>query len=483
MKWVRAALAVAFLIAAGVLAYDRAQRDRWQANFDAGRAALRQSLLGEGQRRMEVAVAASRSFGARDPRRARALTGLGFALVARGKDEEADETFREALALLEAPPARDDQDTADCLSGLATAAGHRARDAEARSFLERALAILRQRLGPDHPEVARALNDLAWVECNEGRYAAAEALSRKALAIREKAADPAGAEVGGNLSDLAWFLIRQDRFTEAAPLLRRASPILSRHETERLAYASCLNRQAVLDASCGRHGDAEALNRQALKAREETLGPNHPDVGASLSNLASALRDLGRYDEARPLFGRATRIFEEEVGPDSPGLAWVLVNTARAEAALGKRAEAEALFRRALAIREKTFGPSHPEVGFALSQLAELVLDRDRPHEAEELARRVLEILERKDHRIETARCLDVLGRVAAARGESKQAEAEFRSALALRREVFPDGDAKTADVLDHCAGVLRETGRTAEAATMEGEAEAMRARASDRAR
>lgn len=42
----------------------------------------------------------------------------------------------------------------------------------------------------------------------------------------------------------------------------------------------------------------------------EELGPDHPNVGQSLTNLAGIYHDQGRYAEAEPLYQPALEIWE-----------------------------------------------------------------------------------------------------------------------------------------------------------------------------
>ena len=50
-----------------------------------------------------------------------------------------------------------------------------------------------------------------------------------------------------------------------------------------------LNNLAETYRLDGRHEDAEPAHNRALEIREKALGPDHPDVGMSLSNLALAI--------------------------------------------------------------------------------------------------------------------------------------------------------------------------------------------------
>jgi hypothetical protein len=51
------------------------------------------------------------------------------------------------------------------------------------------------------------------------------------------------------------------------------------------------------------------------------LGADHPDVAASLNNLAGLYRAQGRYGEAEPLYRRSLQIVEQQLGADHPDVA------------------------------------------------------------------------------------------------------------------------------------------------------------------
>jgi tetratricopeptide (TPR) repeat protein len=60
------------------------------------------------------------------------------------------------------------------------------------------------------------------------------------------------------------------------------------------------------------------LYQRSLAIREKTLEPEHPDVAASLGNLASLYRSQGKYAEAEPLYQRSLAISEKTLGPEHP---------------------------------------------------------------------------------------------------------------------------------------------------------------------
>jgi tetratricopeptide (TPR) repeat protein len=70
--------------------------------------------------------------------------------------------------------------------------------------------------------------------------------------------------------------------------------------------------------SQGRYTEAEPLYLEALDLRKRLLGDNHPDVAASLNNLAGLYKSQGRYPEAEPLYLQALAIAEQALGENHP---------------------------------------------------------------------------------------------------------------------------------------------------------------------
>jgi tetratricopeptide (TPR) repeat protein len=99
----------------------------------------------------------------------------------------------------------------------------------------------------------------------------------------------------------------------------------------------------LLFQATGRHHEAEAAFREALKIWEETLGPDDPRVDLGYYNLAVNLFQAGRIQEAERLARKAFEIEMRTGGPRAPipyGAATIL---ARILYALGRSQEAEAV--------------------------------------------------------------------------------------------------------------------------------------------
>ena len=65
--------------------------------------------------------------------------------------------------------------------------------------------------------------------------------------------------------------------------------------------ASLLNSAAWYLYKRARYSEAEPLYERSLKIAEKTLGDEHPNVAASLNNLAVLYNDQERLTEAEPL--------------------------------------------------------------------------------------------------------------------------------------------------------------------------------------
>ncbi|MGW4944485.1 tetratricopeptide repeat protein, partial [Actinoplanes sp. NPDC004185] len=116
-----------------------------------------------------------------------------------------------------------------------------------------------------------------------------------------------------------------------------------------------LGRAAIFLQVHGRPGEARPLAERALAIDEAAYGPDHPEVGTYLSNLALILRDLGELPDARRLTERALAIDEAAYGPDHPIVGTILSNLALILRDLGELPDARRLTERALAIDEAAY--------------------------------------------------------------------------------------------------------------------------------
>jgi tetratricopeptide (TPR) repeat protein len=191
----------------------------------------------------------------------------------------------------------------------------------------------------------------------------------------------------------------------------------------------------LVDAGRGLNNSfALMLFRLELDITEMIKGPEHPDTGASLSNLGLLLTDMADYLGAEPLLRQALAISEKFEGLEHPSTAISLNNLGSMLNEIGDYEGAEVLYRRALAITEKVQGPEHPSTGTRLNNLGLLLNDNHDYEGAESLLRRALVITEKvegPDHPITGTR-LNNLGLILNNKGEYEAAEPVIRRALAI---------------------------------------------------
>ena len=144
-------------------------------------------------------------------------------------------------------------------------------------------------------------------------------------------------------------------------VLAQSSPVVVSPSAQ-LEEAKKLEREATQLYQQGKYDEAIPLVQKILEIREKALGPDHPDVAASLNNLAELYRNQGNYAEAETLFQQSLAIVEKAFGPDHPLAAGILINLAELYLNQGNYAEAESMFQRSQAIGEKALRPNYPGV-------------------------------------------------------------------------------------------------------------------------
>lgn len=214
-----------------------------------------------------------------------------------------------------------------------------------------------------------------------------------------------------------------------------------------------------------RYEEAEPLYQQALHIREQSLGPMHPDVAATLDGLAILYRTWGRYLEAEPLFLRSLAINEQQSGPEHPDTAQSLNNLAILYYDQGKDEQAEAFYQRALAINEKALGRDHPATARILNNLAVFYAGKKMFAEAEPFFQQVVHIMEQQlgPEHPRTITGLNNLAELYREEGKYEEAESLYRRALLIWETTLGADHPRVALGLTGIAILYQEQGRYAE--------------------
>lgn len=194
------------------------------------------------------------------------------------------------------------------------------------------------------------------------------------------------------------------------------------------------NLAAFHDAAGTGDARAEALLGRALAVRQRCFGIDHPATAAALARLAQVLAGRGELERAIPLLEQALAVRERIQGARHPDLLAPLHRLMDLQEAHGAHARAERLARQVLEIQQQQLGDDHPELATTLLRLGQLQEQQGRPEQAETLYEQALALVGGPAplDRSAAAAILGRLGGLALARGDETAAEQRYRSALAL---------------------------------------------------
>ncbi|MEH2151404.1 tetratricopeptide repeat-containing protein, partial [Nostoc sp.] len=150
------------------------------------------------------------------------------------------------------------------------------------------------------------------------------------------------------------------------PTIGQSTPPVSTAQSAQLAEAERLDQQVEKLYNEGKYSEAIPLAERELAIRKQILGEEHPDVAASLNNLAALYYAQRRDADAEPLFRQALEMRKRLLGEEHPDVAQSLNQLATLYNRQGRDADAEPLFRQALEMRKRLLGEEHPDVAQSL---------------------------------------------------------------------------------------------------------------------
>ena len=383
----------------------------------------------------------SNSFQDLPETRAALQATVGSTYLRLGRFDDAEWLLREALATRrELSSGRDDADLAGSMNDLANLLRRKADYAEAEELYRDALAMRQRIYGDEHPEVATILNNLGTVRDRQSDYDGAESCYRQALSIRKKALGNRHENIAESQNALANVLRRMGEYEEAEVLYKDSLALRrelygGRHPD----VAESLNNLAFLYYTTGDYQRAEPLYRESLALRRTVLGDDHPEVAHSMTNLARLLRKTNRLEEAEPLYLGALAVRRRALGEQHPEVATSLNDLATLYSSKGEYAAAEPLYRQSLAMRRELLGDEHWYVAMSLNNLAVLLNRTGRQVEAEPMYREALRLMRklRGEEHPDVATAMTNLAGLLEKMGQFGEAESLQLEAMEIRRSVF----------------------------------------------
>jgi tetratricopeptide (TPR) repeat protein len=242
--------------------------------------------------------------------------------------------------------------------------------ARAESDLQEAVRLAASEFHEASGEYAQTLNDLAVLHKYCGRFDEGLRLYEEALRITTAAQREEGLTACTIYHNMGGILFSKGDFAAAEPFGKKAWEISQRllgnsdprTMTDAAAYASILD-------GLGRYGESEAIYRHALAVFEQSFGPIHYEVAATLHSLGAVLVPQGIYREAEDNYRRALAIKEKLLDADSPDVALTRCNLGSLLIVLGRRSESVPLLKSAVTILESRLTPAHPQLALARENL------------------------------------------------------------------------------------------------------------------
>jgi len=145
----------------------------------------------------------------------------------------------------------------------------------------------------------------------------------------------------------------------------------------------------------GDWAEAENLDIQVMKTRNEMLGQEHPDTLSSMSNLASTYWNQGRWNEAEQLEIQVMDLSKRVLGQEHPHTLTSTSNLASTYLNQGRWNEAEQLQNQVMDLRKRVLGQEHPHTLTSMSNIASTYLNQGRWIEAEKLEIQVMDLRKR----------------------------------------------------------------------------------------
>jgi tetratricopeptide (TPR) repeat protein/predicted Ser/Thr protein kinase len=353
--------------------------------------------------------------------------------------EVLDEQLARAEALEKAGKYAEGLVLADAVVAEATTLGY--EPVLTRAWLRQ--GILQELMGED--EAAEATLERAYASA-VGQQMPVEAASASGRLVYV-----VGAKLGRYQEGRRWA-------KDAEPLARAADT----HDT-RTVYRNSLGAIAWAE---GNLEEARGYVEQGLAIKESALGPEHPDVAASLNNLGLVLNSQGNYEEARDYHSRALAIFEKALGPEHPDTARSVNNLGYVAESLGNHEEARDYFERGLAISKEALGPEHPYLATCLNNVGRVANSLGNYEEARGYLERSLAIREKTvglEHP-DTARVLTNLGKLAESQGKYEEARSYHQRALTIFEKALGPEHSSVASAHANLGSVAHSEGKYEEA-------------------
>ena len=226
------------------------------------------------------------------------------------------------------------------------------------------LDLRMRRLGLDHPDTQSTMGNIALLLTYMGRYAQAQSIYDELLPSlrRTAAAGGSGHDDLTALNNQGLLYYYQDQYPQAETCFLDAwRQLRAREGPDHPNNGEKINNLANLYFKKGRVDDAISLHRQCLALWQDGLGGHNPRTASSHNNLGYILLMKGDYSSAEPMLDRAYAIYKQRLGEQHPNTLTCANSLAIIFSQTGRNRLAIREFNRVFALRRELLGSDHPQ--------------------------------------------------------------------------------------------------------------------------
>lgn len=434
-------------------------------------------------------------------------TDLGDIQLRAGKVEEAEASYKLAMAAADAALGAGHPEAVKIREGLAGFYARQMRLADAGALERETMTQTASALGADHPVTLSVAQTLARIQLMAGKQAdgvkglADVALrQRKALSgwhpdlARTLAAQSDAVVTTGDIETALGLDQDAQRIFHANGMdatpdglgvrialaelnQKQGDLVLARQGLEGAAadaaaaqdHADEINAKAALVEVLSDAGDedkAETLGKEVLDDRTKTLGENHPDRLAALTALASVYRKQGRLIEAERAYEEAYERYRKILGDAHPATIIAANNLGEILEKEGIFDRAEPYLRGAEESSRAALGDANPTSLASMNNLALLYESQGLFDKAEPLYKSVIGIEAKAQgpRNAETVASVNNLAYLYMLEGNYPQAAEMFAQVLAGWRKAYGPNHINTLKALNNLARAHLRMGQAGQA-------------------
>ncbi|AMV23993.1 Regulatory protein AfsR [Gemmata sp. SH-PL17] len=284
---------------------------------------------------------------------------LGLTVGELGRLDESQAYFDRAVAILERDADGEwDEGASTTLCNIAILMNERGKNKEAEDVTRKALADREKHLHEKHPLIAFALCNLAAIVGERGATEEGLVLVRRGMAIQEESIGQVHPDYGNACNIYARLLSDSGHHDEALKWYNTAGDVIA--YTMGVAHpriATIYNNMAHCHIDLGHLDKGIELFQRAVRLLENVVGPDHINVASPLNNMAFHLLQKKEYKAAKDFYQRVLTIRRKVYGEAHNGVAVALAQLAYIEMWIGTKEDAVKIYQQAASIYEALGDP------------------------------------------------------------------------------------------------------------------------------